>query len=329
MPEALQLCPNDAPPFADVCAGHAAALTLLGYRVTTAFFERRAGAPAANARYLPPRRVLDGAAPPALILTHRYRAYRAAAGPARRFGIPHMAVAHEFGMFASARRRLRRRLLHRACRFAAVSPPVAEELRRAGVPAPALLPNPIDQTALRAALLPRAAARASLDLPNDAFVVGVVGRLHPKKAPQRALRAFQAHRASNPAARLAFLGDGELRPRLEREAGDGVTFAGFRADAKTLLAAFDLLLCCSTSREAFGLALLEAAAAGVPVVAAAQPGPRFALGDEGVYFDTDEELIAALRRLATRKDPERRAPSARIERVFSVAALAERYRQLL
>ena len=269
---------------------------------------------------------------PDLLVAHRYRGYRAGIRLARRLDITeHVAIAHEFGFFARARRRWRRRLLgDGGCRFAGVSDPVAEDLREAGVPAPLVLPNPLVADQLRAGLRSRTDARAELGLDGEGFVVGVVGRLHPKKDPGRALRTFERFRQAHPPARLVFVGDGELREGLERGAGGGVVFAGFRSDARELLRAFDVVLACSTRREAFGLALLEALAADVPVICANRPGPRFVLGDCATYFDNDDELVGALGSAAEgRLVDDRVARRARLEQMFSVEALAGRYRSIL
>lgn len=312
---AVQICPNARPPFADILRGHARALELCGYRVRTIVLASRALVPSGER--------------PDLLVSHRYRAYRAGLGlDARR----HIAVAHEFGFFARARRRWRRRLLgDGGCRFAGVSSAVAAELHAAGVAEPLVLPNPIDAPALRQGLRSRDAARRVLGLGVDDFAVGVVGRLHPKKDPHRALRAFGQFREADAGTRLVFVGDGESRPGLEREAAAhrDVFFAGFRPDAKALLNAFDVILACATEHEAFGLVLLEALAAGVPVVCADRPGPRFVLGDCATYFDTDDALVAALRgvRKGGRSDAE--MGMRRAERLFSAAALAERYRAAL
>ena len=203
---------------------------------------------------------------------------------------------------------------------------IADDLAANGVNAPLVLPNPIDGPALRRRLLDRAAARTALGVGGDGFVVGVVGRLHPKKDPARALRAFSRFRESQGDGTLVFVGDGGLRPELEQAAGPGVVFAGFRDDATTLLRAFDVLLACSTAEEAFGLALLEALAAGVRVIAADRPGPRFVLGDCATYFETDDGLAEALQRAGAgllRHDAE--AGIERADREFSIAALARRY----
>ena len=335
---AVQLCPNDHPPFPDVCTGHARALALCGYRVRTIFFQSRGGgrplAPGEPPEVVAAEDVADvlGAERPDLLVAHRYRGYRAGIRLARRLDIAeHIAIAHEFGFFARARRRWRRRLLgDGGCRFAAVSDPVAEDLAEAGVAAPLVLPNPLAADQLRSRLRSRTDARAELGLDANGFVVGVVGRLHPKKDPGRALRAFERFRQAHPLARLVFVGDGEQRESLERRAGADVMFAGFRSDTRELLNAFDVLLACATEREAFGLALLEASAADVPVVCADRPGPRFVLGDGAAYFESDDELLRALQRAAEgRLGGDRVARRARLETLFSVEALAARYRSAL
>ena len=337
MPDALQLCPHDQEPFLDVCAGHAKALESLGFRVRTVFFERRRQQRSSahfDFIHTPPRELarVVGRHAPELLVSHRHGAYRPGVHLARRMGIPsHVVVAHEYGMFARATRRLRRRLAGRGhARFAAVSEPVTEDLRAHGIESPLLLPNAIDHHALRESLHSRANARTTLGIPESAFAVGVVGRLHPKKDPLRALGAFERYRRENPRAYLVFVGDGPLRPQLLHRAGANVVLAGFRADARTLLRAFDALLLCSTDREAFGFVLLEAMAAAVPVVLADRPGPRSVVGDCGTYFDTDDELVAALRGLCSEPEFEtiERARQ-RVSARFSVDALAERYRGVL
>lgn len=338
MPDAIQLCPHDEAPFHDVCRGHAKALGLLDFRVRTVFFEARDRQPGSMAEpgiaYAAPPDLpgIIGGDQPQLLVSHRHRAYRVGVRLARRLGIPsHIAVAHEFGMFARTTRRLRRRLSGDGhALFAGVSDPVADDLAASGIDSPIVLPNAIDPGVLRDTLLDRAEARAILGVPSTALAIGVVGRLHPKKDPLRALGVFERYRHEDPRAWLVFVGDGQLRARIEQLAGNGVVVTGYRAEARTLLGAFDLLLLCSTDREAFGVALLEAMAAGVPVVMADRPGPRSVVGDCGTYFETDDELLAVLRTFGSRDQTEtieraRRRVAAR----FSVEALAERYREVL
>lgn len=113
---------------------------------------------------------------------------------------------------------------------------------------------------------------------SSAPVVAVLGRLVDPKRPQLALRAFQQLVKAWPGATLWFIGDGPLRPGLEREAGDrglasSVNFLGLRSDVPQLLSRAHLLWhFCKV--EGLGLAVLEAMATGLPVVASDGPGCR-------------------------------------------------------
>lgn len=117
--------------------------------------------------------------------------------------------------------------------------------------------------------------RAEFGLEAGAYVIGTVGRLAPQKDMAGLIRAFGA--AQIPAARLLIIGEGEERIRLERlaaETGGGrIMFAGFRRDVRDLYFLLDLFVLNSVE-EPYGLATLEAAASGVPVIATATLGGR-------------------------------------------------------
>jgi glycosyltransferase involved in cell wall biosynthesis len=117
----------------------------------------------------------------------------------------------------------------------------------------------------------RQAARAALGVPDDALVVGTVGRLDPVKNLAALLRAQVALLAAQPSARLVIVGDGPEREALHAEANNlglagRVVFAGYRADVRALMPAFDVYANSSTY-EGVSLTILEAMAAGLPVVA--------------------------------------------------------------
>lgn len=128
--------------------------------------------------------------------------------------------------------------------------------------------------------LPRAAARAALDLPPPAFICGVVGRVEEDKGRDDALAALFAVRRVSPSALLAFLGPVDGRGRWAHTcslraaaagAAGAVRLSGGRPDAARLLKAFDLLLHPSR-HEALPRVVIEALFAEVPVVAAAVGG---------------------------------------------------------
>ena len=347
-PRALQVCPNDHPPFLDICRHHSAALAAAGCDTDTIFLGAPRGVRWDAATYLGiergTRRMIDALRSHCvdrddrMVVMHRYRAYQVATR-AVADGPTMVTVAHEFGMFARRRRRWRQRLFAPNVAFAGVSQAVVDEMHRHHPSLRTLLlPNPIDIAAHDRARLGRADARATLGLEPDAFVVGSVGRLHPEKRPMLALDAFAA--AALPRdAQFAFVGDGTLRAVLEaraRELGvaERVRFSGYVADAARCLAAFDALVFASGPTEAFGMSLLEAMVARVPVVCADQAGPRSVLGPDGRYFvDGVADLTAELGRVAAMTDSDRaalcRAQRVRAEQRFSIAAVGSIYEQLL
>ena len=99
-----------------------------------------------------------------------------------------------------------------------------------------------------------------------------VGGLSPVKDPLAALRAFSAVAAERPTARLAFVGDGPLRPALEEEArrrgvAGRVDFHG-QLPRRELLGVYRAasVLCVTSRHEAQSVATVEAAACGLPIV---------------------------------------------------------------
>jgi glycosyltransferase involved in cell wall biosynthesis len=112
---------------------------------------------------------------------------------------------------------------------------------------------------------------AELGRPSGAVVLGSVGRLSPVKDHDNLLHALRLVRAEGRAVELVVVGDGETRSGLEalaRSLGlrDCVHFLGMRQDVAALLSAFDMFVLSSIS-EGYSLALVEAAAAALPIVA--------------------------------------------------------------
>lgn len=156
------------------------------------------------------------------------------------------------------------------------------------------LPNFV--SAVRAAPV----ARASLATPADAPLALALGRLHANKGFDVLIAAL----AQVPALHLWLAGEGPERQSLARAAaalgvGARVHFLGWREDAAALLAAADFLVCPSR-HEPLGNVVIEAWAAGVPVVAAASAGPRVLLRDEETGLLVPVEDQAALARAMAR-----------------------------
>jgi glycosyltransferase involved in cell wall biosynthesis len=134
-------------------------------------------------------------------------------------------------------------------------------------------------------------------LPKDAPLVGNVARLAPQKDHATLIEAARLV----PGARFAIVGDGELRADLERRAeGLSVVFTGARDDVPDLLASFDVFAFPSLY-EGLCVAVIEAQAAGVPVVATPVGGIRETVvdGETGLLVPprNPQALAAAIRRL--------------------------------
>jgi glycosyltransferase involved in cell wall biosynthesis len=120
------------------------------------------------------------------------------------------------------------------------------------------------------------AARAALDLPPDALVLGTLGRLTEQKGHRVLLRAVAEIARTVPSVALFVAGTGALREELEAEAArlgvaERVRFLGLRRDRETLYAAMDVFVLPS-HWEGLSLALVEAMGAGRAVVATSVGG---------------------------------------------------------
>ncbi|PLP55791.1 glycosyltransferase [Mesorhizobium loti] len=125
--------------------------------------------------------------------------------------------------------------------------------------------------------------QAKLAAMGEGPVIATAGRLVPVKDHRTLLRAFAILRANRP-ARLVIFGEGPLSAELrayveETGIGADVLFAGYVNDPAAFYAGANLFVLSSTS-EGFGNVLIEAMAAGVPVVSTDAPhGPREILED--------------------------------------------------
>jgi glycosyltransferase involved in cell wall biosynthesis len=153
------------------------------------------------------------------------------------------------------------------------------------------------------------ARRAALGIPAGRWLVGIVARLTPVKNHQLLLRAVRRLTAAGSSVHIVIVGDGPERAGLEQLArewdlGGSVTFTGTLANRPNPHALFDVSALTSRS-EGFPNAVVEAMAAGRPVVATDVGGVRDAVteGATGLLVpdDDDAAFAAALERL--RCDP--------------------------
>jgi glycosyltransferase involved in cell wall biosynthesis len=140
----------------------------------------------------------------------------------------------------------------------------------------------------------RGQLRAELGIPADVPLVGIVARLVPIKAHEVFLRAAAILAAREAGARFLIVGDGERRAELEALStnlglGRSVEFLGWRPDLDRVYADLDLVVLCSRN-EGLPVALIEAQAAGRPVVATRVGGvPDLVVsGDTGLLVPPDD-----------------------------------------
>ncbi len=182
----------------------------------------------------------------------------------------------------------------------------------------------------------RRAARAALGVAEDTVVVGSVARFDAVKNLPALVEAFARMRAAAPDTRLVLVGDGPERERIAERTralrvADAVTFTGLRDDARAVMAGFDIYANTSIS-EGISLTILEAMAAGLPVVATAVGGNPEAVEDgvSGVLVPARDGAALQAALLVLAADPVRRAAlgqsgRARAVRLFNIDRMVQDY----
>lgn len=176
--------------------------------------------------------------------------------------------------------------------------------------------------------------RAELGLGSDDVLVGMLGRLAEVKRTTWAVDVFELLANRHPSMHLAFVGDGSERASLEARISElepklaaRVHLVGARTDLQDVMRAFDILL--STSRmEGMPVAMIEAAAAGIPTVATSVGGVPELVANErtGYLGESQDELAFGLDRLLA--DREERLAAGhrarlRVEQKHSAVRLAD------
>lgn len=225
------------------------------------------------------------------------------------------------------------------CPVMSCSEAVRRELKSLGVRMPAgsaRIPNGIDARAIAAEVDTARRVR-----PNSAPVIGMVARLNEIKDHATLLEAFSLFRERHPEAELWLIGDGPLRALLEEHAkrlgiSGQMRFLGERSDVFDLLGEIDIYAFSTTSAEGFGIALIEAMAAGIPIAATDVPACREVLQDGavGVLVPPGDAaaLAQALSDLLQNKELRQglvEAARIRVRREYSIEACARRWEETL
>ena len=163
-----------------------------------------------------------------------------------------------------------------------------------------------------------AARRHALGVADDEILFGCIANLHPVKRHDLLIDAFAVLRREGLPVRLAMIGDGPLRPELERRIDaeglrDAAHLLGRVADPRPMLRTFDVVVQTSRS-EGLPNALLEAAAAARPIVATAAGGSGEVIvdGTTGLLVPVDNlaAIVSGMRRLAVDPDLRQRLGAA-------------------
>jgi glycosyltransferase involved in cell wall biosynthesis len=210
--------------------------------------------------------------------------------------------------FAAAERALARR----TDALVAVSPQVRDDLLEMGIGTPKqwhVVPVGVDLEPLLQQKPDKRDAREALGLPLDGPIVGCVGRLVKIKDHDTLFAAAARLRQQRPDVTFVLAGDGELRDDLKAKAkqvlGDRCVFLGWVHNLPTLYAAFDVVALTS-KLEGTPVSLIEAAAAGKPVVATRVGGVREVVrdGETGLLVSPADPVAVAMSLHTLLDDPE-------------------------
>lgn len=254
--------------------------------------------------------------------------------------LPVIGVHHAFGDFARRSRRTFANLFRKRLMLLGVSDAVRDDIRHCFPNWPPkriqTLYNRIDIDAVQAEQVSREEARDFLGIPHDAWVVGNVGRLHPDKDQATLISAFsRALPNLPPGAMLAIMGEGRLEQALRAQVADmgietAVRFLGQVERGRRYFKAFNVFALTS-DHEPFGMVLLEAMVAGLPVIASDCGGAREVVDDAGMLFPLRdiESLAGIMSSIATRSDTAKcrmvRLQQARVLKHFTDDTVRERF----
>ncbi len=219
----------------------------------------------------------------------------------------------------------------------AISEAIAEVLREHDVEEEriAVIRSAVDSDAFAGAP-DHEACKKEFGLRDDEFTIAATGQLIPRKGHRYLLQAVADLARRHPGIRVVIFGDGYLNNQLRAQAaslglGGVVQFAGFRDDLDTFIGCFDLLVHPALA-EGLGVAVLKAAAAGVPVVGFDSGGLREAVehGETGLLVKAEDSdaLRQAIASMIEDNSMRQRMGVAGRERMraeFSIATMADKH----
>ncbi|MEB2325595.1 MAG: glycosyltransferase [Pseudomonas sp.] len=256
-----------------------------------------------------------------------------------------IGVLHGLGEYDRTYRRWEsRNLISKAWRMVGVSRAVCDDLINCDAGFNSFnvrqINNAIDISRAERLQHSRQQARQLLGLPQDAFVIGTIGRLVPAKGHFQLLEAFSAIKDEYPQAQLAIIGEGRLRQEMEamiqaRHMEGRVSLLGSRDDALQYVKAYDVFVMSSVT-EGLPLALLEGMSARLPVIGSDIDSMRPILEDSGARIYPVGQPLALAERLreVVSLTPQERAMEGQrsyeyLCRAHAVEDFRKQYRDLL
>lgn len=233
-----------------------------------------------------------------IVICHRYKPSYIMLWVAQFSKIPALFfVMHELKTLSSmARKLVVAALMRKNMFFAGVSNAVRDDIRadiwRVHPQQVITLYNMIDIELTKPHFLDRESARAELNLANDSFVFGTLGRLVKAKDQYTLIKGFSLIKARCPQAKLVIIGAGDLEAVLreqikELQLENDILLTGYLHLGFRLMKAFDVFVLTSI-KEAFGRVLLEAMIAKVPIIATKTNGIPEVVGNAGILIDAKQ-----------------------------------------
>lgn len=217
--------------------------------------------------------------------------------------LPVISVHHNYNDYSKFTRRILVNFYQKRILMLGVSNAVRDDLRRdlVGWDAARIqtLYNHIEVDATQNLMSSKAEARKVLNLPQSAYVIGNVGRLHHDKDQATLIKGFaKAFPQLSATSLLMIIGSGPLEADLKQlvktlNLEESIIFAGNVPNAKQYFKAFDVFVL-SSNREPFGMVLLEAMAAEIPIICSDGGGGGEIVREVGILFPFGDD--AALSR---------------------------------
>lgn len=276
-----------------------------------------------------------------LVIAHRYKSiYLACLASFFVSGCPSLiGVVHAYNVFRSLPRKILVSLRARQLKLLGVSQSIREniasDLAAIAFKEVFSMPNCIDVGKLQGCQANRKEARKKLGIKNGAFVIATAGRLHPEKDQETLIRAFAQVADKMPGAILIIFGSGPLHEELQTlitdlQMGNKVELGAFIPSLSKYYGAFDLFVLPSKI-EPFGMVLIEAMSAGVPVLSSKTGGGTEIVGEEELLFEIGDidglkiKLVEAFQWSNTKRQHLTDQASQRLYTFFSQEAFNKKF----